>query len=174
MNPIGMALVVALGGTWSGTVTFNQKETKAGGNPLPSETGTPLVMELRKSGEGLTGTIVTGKDQRETVALDEEIWSVDDGTITWRAERVAFEKIPTWVVGQLPIRSTDTFFAYRFKDCRVNKTGVSCVPGKEIPAGMEKSGLWVFKVDGSKMKLGVYYTYPSGVRRILEQELNRN
>jgi hypothetical protein len=174
MNTIGLALIAAVAGTWSGTVTFNQKETKAGGKPLPSDTGTPIVMELREAGGKLAGTIVTGKDQGETVTLDEEIWSVDDGTIAWRAERVPFEKIPPWVVTQLSLRSTDIFFAYRFKDCRVNKTGASCVPGKEIPEGMEQSGLWVFKVDGKKMKLGVYYTYPSSGRRILEQELIRN
>jgi hypothetical protein len=163
----------SLEGRWNGAITVNQKEATAGGNPPAGGSGTRIAIDLRHLRGRLTGTIETGRTQKETVLADDQSWTFDDGTITWTGERASFKEIPPWVTTRLNLKPTDMFFAYRYLKGTVKKTGGPCLPGKDIPAGFDRSGIWVCKLDNGKMRLGVYYTYPSGAQRILEQELSR-
>ncbi|MFH1263526.1 MAG: hypothetical protein V1495_08835 [Pseudomonadota bacterium] len=163
----------SLEGRWRGAITVNLRETTAGGNPQGDGAGTRIAMELRETKGRLIGTVETGESQKETVLADDQAWTFDDGTITWTGERASFKEIPPWVATRLNLKPSDLFLAYRYLKGTVKKTGGPCLPGKDIPAGFDRSGVWVFKLESGKMRLGVYYTYPSGGQRILEQELKR-
>jgi len=159
-----------LAGNWTGSITKNLKDEKGGGSPTQGTTGTPVTIHFSKAGTELVGTSTVGSD-KENWKIHGDQYTWDDGKITVTAKLVSFNDIPEWVRKQANLTTTDNIFAYKFSSCTVNATKKPCEIKKDLPDGIDKSGLWLFKVQGEKMDSSVYYTYSSGGQRILEQSL---
>jgi hypothetical protein len=157
-------------GNWAGTITTNLKDTTGGGKPTEGTTGTPVVINFNPAGTGLTGTSdVGGSKESWKIEKDEYIWN--DGEVTVTTKAITYNDIPEWARKQANLKATDTFFAFKYATCMVNKTKANCVPGKDVPDGIDKSGVWLFRVEKDKLTSAVYYTYNTGGKRILEQNL---
>jgi hypothetical protein len=159
-----------LSGNWAGTVTTNLKDTTGGGKPNQEPTGTPVIIHLGTAATGLTGSSdVGGSKETWQIEKDEYIWN--DGEITVTTKAITYNDVPEWVRKQASLKATDTHFAFKYASCTVNKTKAACVPGKDVPDGIDKSGVWLFEVEKDKLQSSVYYTYTNGGKRILEQSL---
>ena len=163
-----------LTGHWTGTVTTNTKEAKAGGNPTPGETGTSATIEFSKSADGLVGTnlVGTGPDVEKWQIRGSE-FTMTDKDMTMTTKAIPYSEIPEWVRKQAGVTEKDTFFAFKLEKCVVQKTGKACETPKDLPDGIAKTGVWLFKVQGEKLSNNVYYTYSTGGKRILEMSLAR-
>lgn len=159
-----------LAGKWNGTITTNLKDATGGGSPTVGETGTPVVIQFTKSGNMLEGSSLVGKNMENwKIAGEKYFWTDMDMSVTTTA--ISFKDLPEWVKKQANVTETDTFFAYKYASCTMNKTKKACEPGKDLPDGLDKNGIWLFKVKGDAMQNNVYYTYSNGGKRILEQSL---
>jgi len=162
----------SLEGNWKGTITANLKDEKGGGNPTQGTTGTSVEIMFNKAGTGVTGKSTIGKST-ESWNIQSEKYSWNDKEITVVSKAVSFGDIPTWVRERAGLTKKDNFFAFKYEGCTVNETKKACEIGKHLPDGIDKSGIWLFKVQGNKLVSNVYYTYSSGGKRILEQSLNK-
>ncbi|MFH1017115.1 MAG: hypothetical protein V1798_02910 [Pseudomonadota bacterium] len=161
-----------LNGDWNGTITTNLKDTAGGGMPTEGATGTPVVITLKPSGAGVSGTSdVAGSKESWQIQKEEYTWN--DGTVTVSTKSIAYKDVPEWVRKQATLNPADTFFAFKYSKCTVNATKANCVVGKDVPAGIDKSGVWLFRVERNKLQSAVYYNYPNGGKRILEQNLTK-
>ena len=159
-----------LKGSWSGTITTNLKDTTGGGKPTMGDTGTPVDIMFEKSGDGLAGTSTIG-DSKEKWTVNDKQYTFNDGEITVTAVAADFSTIPEWVQKEAEIAKTDTVFAYKYKGCTINATKKPCEIGKNLPDGIDKTGIWLFTVKGKTMHSSVYYKYSTGGKRVLEQSL---
>ncbi|MFH1262282.1 MAG: hypothetical protein V1495_02395 [Pseudomonadota bacterium] len=159
-----------LSGNWTGTITTNSKDTTGGGKPTEGTTGTPVTITFSTAGVGLTGDSIVG-DSKENWKIENGEYTWNDGEVTVKTTSVSYNDIPTWARTQAKLKAKDTYFAFKYASCTVNKTKAACVPGKDVPDGIDKSGIWLFKVEKDKLQSAVYYTYTNGGKRILEQSL---
>jgi hypothetical protein len=162
-----------LTGNWNGTITANLKDTAGGGKPTEGTTGTPVVIKFNAAGSGLAGISDVG-GSKETWQIEKEEYTWNDGTVSVITKSIGYKDIPAWVQKQANLKTTDTYFAFKYSKCTVNATKAACAVGKDVPDGIDKTGVWLFKVEKDKMQSAVYYNYPNGGKRILEQSLARS
>lgn len=159
-----------MSGNWTGTITANLKDTTGGGKPTEGTTGTPVVINFNPTGTGLTGTSDVG-GSKENWKIDGNEYTWNDNEVTVTTQSCPYNDIPEWVRKQANLKATDTYFAFKYEKCMVNKTKANCAVGKDVPDGIDKTGVWLFKVEKDKLHSAVYYTYTTGGKRILEQSL---
>lgn len=158
-------------GKWQGSVTTNLKDAAGGGNPTQGEIGTSVSIAFEKKGEMLTGSSTVGTNPAEqwNINGDEYVWN--DGETTVTTKRIPFSSIPNWVVSQAKVTKDDVAFAFKFSSCKVNKDNTPCKVGTHIPNGIQDTGIWLFTVKKNTLDQGVFYTYATGGKRILQQSL---
>lgn len=161
-----------LAGTWEGKVVKNIKETSAGGKPNMETENTPAKIELAAKGDALEGKSMVGKDT--------ETWNFDAkaDTYTWTDSEMkvtakATTDIPEWVKTEIGMKPADKVHAFKFQSCTLTKNNQACKVKEHYPEGMDNSGFWVFKVDGSNLSTSVLYKYPSGKVRHLAENLTK-
>lgn len=161
-----------LTGKWSGQVAKNLRDKALGGTPSEGEVGTPVVVQLAETKTGLEGTSRLGRST-ETWRFEGADYVWFDDAIEVRATLVDAAALPEWMKKELALTAKGKSYVFRFASCVVRTDRTPCAAPQHYPAGMEKTGHWVFAVDANQLRSFVLYEYPGGQRRVLAESLKK-
>lgn len=159
-------------GKWQGEVMTNSSDPTGGGTPTLGETGTEVHINLFKNDQGIEGTLDIGQVQEQWQFVNEQhIWS--DKNIKVHTQEIAQQQLPNWIKARIINYKYSDLAVFKYLSCHKLDTKQSCEIKKDLSEGIIDNGIWVFMVQGENLFVNVYYTYPSGGQRILEQKLSK-
>ncbi|MCI5072740.1 hypothetical protein MRY82_07375 [bacterium] len=160
-------------GKWQGEVMTNSSDPTGGGTPTLGETGTEVEISLFKSDQGIEGNLNIGQVQEQWQFINEQhIWS--DNNIKVYTQEIAQEQLPNWIKARIMNYKYSDLAVFKYLAChKLDNSKQDCEVKKDLPAGIIDNGVWVFLIQGENLFVNVYYSYPSGGQRILEQKLSR-
>ncbi|HMQ11392.1 MAG TPA: hypothetical protein PKC21_01680 [Oligoflexia bacterium] len=160
-------------GKWQGEVMTNSSDPTGGGKPTLGETGTEVYINLFKNDQGIEGTLDIGQVQEQWQFINEQhIWS--DNNIKVYTQELAQQQLPNWIKARIMNYKYSDLAVFKYLSChKLEDVDQACEVKKDIPAGIIDNGVWVFMIQGENLFVNVYYSYPSGGQRILEQKLSK-